>query len=251
MPVLSVLIVTYPFGLLLIGALAVVAGGSLPAGDVAIAAVAGATGAVAIGLFYRAMAIGPVSIVAPIASTGVVVPVAVGLLRGEAPSALQAAGVVLAMIGIALALREGETPHAVAVPRRGIALAALSGVGFGVFFVGIDVAASEDALWSATAARAGGVVVILAAAIVLPARIVFARPTVPTLLAIGALDVTANSLFAVASTEGLLSLVSVAGSLYPVVTVLLARIVLDERLARVQRLGVGLALGGVALIAGG
>jgi drug/metabolite transporter (DMT)-like permease len=251
MPVLSVLIVTYPFGLLLIAALAIVAGGSLPAGDAALAAAAGATGAVAIGLFYLAMALGPVSIVAPVASTGVTVPVAVGLLRGEAPSALQAAGVVVAMIGIALALREIETAHTLTVPRRSVVLAALSGVGFGVFFVGIDVAASEDALWAATAARGGGVVVILAAAAAMPARVVFARPAVATLLVIGALDVTANSLFALASTAGLLSLVSVAGSLYPVVTVLLARIVLDERLARLQQAGVALALGGVVLIAAG
>ena len=146
---------------------------------------------------------------------------------------------------------EVEAAHAVTVPRRSVGLAALSGIGFGVFFVGIDIAATEDALWSATAARAGGVVVILAAAIAMPARVVFSRPAVATLLVIGALDVTANSLFAVASTEGLLSLVSVAGSLYPVVTVLLARIVLDERLGRLQQAGVALALGGVVLIAGG
>jgi drug/metabolite transporter (DMT)-like permease len=230
---------------------ALVAGGTLPAADVVVAATAGAAGAVAIGLFYLAMAIGPVSIVAPIASTGAAVPVAVGLLRGEAPGTLQVAGVVVAMVGIALALREVETAHAIAAPRRGVLLAALAGIGFGLFFVGIDVAAGEDALWSATAARAGGVVVILAAAVAMPSRVVFSRPAAATLLTIGALDVTANSLFALASTQGLLSLVSVAGSLYPVVTVLLARIVLDERLARMQRVGVVLALGGVVLIAAG
>jgi drug/metabolite transporter (DMT)-like permease len=231
--------------------LALAAGGSLPAGDAAIAATAGGAGAIAIGLFYFAMSIGPVSIVAPVASTGVVVPVAVGLLRGEAPGALQVVGVVVAIAGIGLALREVEAPHAIPVPRRSVALAALSGLGFGVFFVGIDAAASEDALWASTAARAGGVAVIAAVAVMRPARLAFSAPAIPALVAIGALDVTANILFAVASTKGLLALVSVAGSLYPVTTVLLARVVLGERLARVQQLGVALALAGVALIAAG
>ena len=243
--------VTYPVGLVLIVPLALAAGGSLPAGDAAIAAAAGAAGAVAIALFYFAMAIGPVSIVAPVASTGVAVPVAAGLLRGEAPSGLQLAGIVVAVAGIALALREVEARHTVAVPARSVLLAALAGLGFGVFFVGIDAAASQDALWASTAARAGGCVVIAAAALAAPARLEFSAPAVPVLVAIGALDVTANSLFALASTEGLLSLVSVAGSLYPVTTVLLARAVLGERLARVQQTGVALALGGVVMIAAG
>jgi len=93
--------------------------------------------------------------------------------------------------------------------------------------------------------------VIAGAAIALPSRLEFSAPAVPALVVIGALDVTANSLFAIASTKGLLSLVSVAGSLYPVTTVLLARAVLGERLARVQQVGVALALGGVAMIAAG
>jgi len=194
---------------------------------------------------------GPVSIVAPVASTGVVVPVVAGLLGGDAPGGLQVAGIVVAIAGIALAVREVEAPHTVAVPRRSVLLAALSGLGFGIFFVGIDSAASADALWASSAARAGGCIVIAGAAIALPSRLEFSAPAVPVLVVIGALDVTANSLFAIASTKGLLSLVSVAGSLYPVTTVLLARAVLGERLARVQQVGVALALGGVAMIAAG
>jgi drug/metabolite transporter (DMT)-like permease len=251
LPVLSVVVITYPFGLLLIAPVALAAGGSISGSDAGVAALAGAAGAIAIGLFYLAMAIGPVSLVAPVASMGVVVPVAVGLLRGEAPSGVQAAGLVLAIVGIALAVREAEAPHTVAVPKRSLLLAAVSGLGFGVFFVGIDAAASDDALWAATLARAGGVVAIAAAALAAPARVVFSRPALPALLAIGALDVSANSLFALATSEGLLSLVSVAGSLYPVTTVLLARLVLGERLARLQRAGVVVALAGVAAIAAG
>lgn len=248
---LSVIVVTYPVGLVLVAPLALAAGGSLGTAEAAAATAAGAVGALAIGLFYLAMATGPVSIVAPVASMGAVIPVAVGLAQGEAPSSLQAAGLVLALLGIALAVREAESPHTVAVPPRGVLLAAFAGVGFGLFFVGIDAAASEDALWASTAARAGGVVVIVAAALARPAAIALSSAALPALVVIGALDVTANSLFALAAGSGLLSLVAVAGSLYPVVTVLLARLVLGERLAPVQQAGVVLALGGVALIASG
>jgi drug/metabolite transporter (DMT)-like permease len=246
-----VIAVTYPVGLVLVVPLALAAGGSLPTGEAAAAAAGGAAGAVAIGLFYWAMAIGPVSVVAPIASMGAVVPVAFGLAQGESPSGLQAAGLAVALVGIALAVREAESPHTVSVPARSVLLAALSGLGFGLFFIGIDAAASEDALWAASVARTGGVVVIVLAALAAPARLTFSAPALPALAAIGALDVSANILFALASSTGLLSLVAVAGSLYPVATVLLARFVLGERLARLQKAGVALALAGVALIAAG
>ena len=248
---LSVVLVTYPAGLVLVGALALLFGGDLPAGQAGIAAAAGAAGAVAIGLFYRAMAVGPVSVVAPVAAMGVAVPVAVGLLRGEVPSALQAVGLAVGLAGIAAAVRESSAEGTVEVPTGSVVLAAIAGLGFGVFFVGIDAAASHDALWATTATRAGGCAVIVAAALAFPRGVALSRPVLPALIVIGVLDATANGLFAVATTEGLLSLVSVAGSLYPVVTVLLARAVLGERLSRLQQSGVGLAIAGVVLIAAG
>jgi drug/metabolite transporter (DMT)-like permease len=171
--------------------------------------------------------------------------------RGENPGALQAAGILVALAGIVLAVREAEHPHGVSVSPRALALAALSGLGFGAFFVGIDSAASEDPAWAIVAARAGGVTLVLVAAAARPASVRFSRAALPALLVIGVFDIAANGLFALASTEGLLPLVSVAGSLYPVTTIILARVVLGERLARLQRLGVALALIGVALIAAG
>jgi drug/metabolite transporter (DMT)-like permease len=197
------------------------------------------------------MSIGPMSIVAPVASIGTVVPVIVGVARGEDPGALQAAGILVALAGIALAVRETQHPHGVTVSSRAVALAALSGIGFGAFFVGIDSAASQDPAWAIVAARAGGVALILAAAAAQPASVTFSTSALPILFVIGAFDIAANSLFALASTEGLLPLVSVAGSLYPITTIVLARVVLGERLAGVQRLGVAFALLGVALIAAG
>jgi drug/metabolite transporter (DMT)-like permease len=197
------------------------------------------------------MSIGPMSIVAPVASIGTVVPVIVGVARGEDPGARQAAGILVALAGIALAVRETQHPHGVTVSSRAVALAALSGIGFGAFFVGIDSAASQDPAWAIVAARAGGVALILAAAAAQPASVTLSTSALPILFVIGAFDIAANSLFALASTEGLLPLVSVAGSLYPITTIVLARVVLGERLAGVQRLGVAFALLGVALIAAG
>jgi drug/metabolite transporter (DMT)-like permease len=238
-------------GLLIALAIGLIAGGSISGGGLAAAAAGGAAGALALGLFYLAMAIGPMSIVAPVASLGAVVPVIVGVARGENPAALQAAGMLVALAGIALAVREAEHPHGVTVSPRALTLAALSGIGFGSFFVGIDSAASQDPAWAIVAARAGGVALVLAAAAGRPASVRFSSSALPALLVIGAFDIAANGLFALASTEGLLPLVSVAGSLYPVTTIILARAVLGERLAGLQRLGVAFALGGVALIAAG
>jgi len=250
-PVLWVVAVSYPTGLVLIAIVALVAGGSLSAGEVAIAMGGGVCGAAAISLFYSAMAIGPVSIISPLVSMGVVVPVAVGLVRGESPSGVQIAGLVAALCGIVLAVREAEVPHAVSVSPRALALAALAGVGFGLFFVAIDSAASEDPLWAATWTRLGGSLAIAVALLARPPAVRFPAASLPTLLSIGGLDATANTLIAVASGIGLLSLVAVGGSLFPIVTVILARVILAERLARIQQLGVALALAGVILIAAG
>ncbi len=250
-PVLWVVGVSYPFGFVLIATVAVISGGSLPPGEAAIAALAGTCGAAAIALFYQAMAIGPVSIVSPLVAMGVVVPVAFGLIRGESPSGTQIAGLFLALAGIALAVREVEAPHSVKVSNRGLFFGALAGLGFGLFFIGVDNSASDNALWTATWVRAGGSVAVGLALLVWRPSTALTLAALPVLLVIGTLDAAANTLIAVASSKGLLSLVAVGGSLFPIVTVLLARIVLSERMARVQQAGVVLALVGVVLIAAG
>jgi drug/metabolite transporter (DMT)-like permease len=247
-----VLLVSQPIGLVLAIGTAVIAGGApLPGGDAVLAAAGGATGALGLGAFYLAMSQGAVSIVAPIASMGVAVPVAGGLLKGDDPGPLQVAGLVLALVGIALAAREAEHPGAVSVPARSVVLAAFAGLGFGTFFLTIDSAAAHNAAWATVAARGGGVLLIVVAAAASRHAVVFTRASLPALAAIGALDILANDLFAFATRHGLLSLVSVSASLYPVATVLLARFVLGERLARIQQIGVAIAMAGVALIAAG
>ena len=248
---LTVLLVSQPVGLVLALAFAIAAGGdALSVRDAAIAAGAGATVVMALGAFYRAMALGSVTVVATIGALGVLVPVTAGLVQGDRPGAIQAVGAVAGIAGVVLVSREPD-PEWRAAGRLALGLAALAALGFGTFFLGLDAASGARPAWTIVAARTGGVATLLVAA-------AFARPSMrietsllPSLVAIGFFDVLANSLFAVATNHGLLSLVAVAGSLYSAVTVLLARFVLNERLAGPQRAGLVTALAGVALIAAG
>ena len=247
----SVLLVSQPFGLLLAFAVAFVAGDEgLPAREAAIAAAAGMIVVIALGAFYRAMALGSVSVVATIGALGIMVPFIGGLAQGESPAAGAIAGAVVAITGVVLASREPD-PEWRAAGRGAVGLAAFAALGFGTFFLLVDAAAEHDPAWTIAAARTGGVTMLLLAALFIRPSMRIPRDMWPALLAIGTCDVLANTLFAVATTHGLLALVGVVGSLYSAVTVLLARFVLGERLARAQQAGVVLALGGVALIAAG
>ena len=248
---LTVLLVTQPVGLVLALAVALTVGGDPLSGDDAVIAVVGGAAAVlALGAFYRAMALGSVSVVATIGALGVLVPVAAGLAEGEQPATVQAIGAAVAIAGVVLVAREPD-PEWRAANRTTIGLAALAALGFGAFFLSLDVASGTQPAWTIVAARAGGVATLLAAALVVRPSMRIAHDMYSALVAIAFCDIAANSLFALATTRGLLVLVSVAGSLYSAVTVLLARFVLGERLAGPQQGGVVLALGGVALIAAG
>jgi drug/metabolite transporter (DMT)-like permease len=249
--VLTVLLVSQPVGLVLALVVALAAGGDpLSTRDAAIAVGAGATVVLALGAFYRAMALGSVSVVATIGALGVVVPIAAGLAAGEEPAAIQAIGVIAGLVGVVLVAREPD-PEWRAAGRAAIGLAALAALGFGTFFLALDETSGTEPSWTIVALRCGGVGALLIAAAIARPSMRIDRSLLPVLVAIGCLDVLANSLFAVATNHGLLSLVAVAGSLYSAVTVLLARFVLGERLMPVQRVGVLAALTGVALIAAG
>ncbi|MFL5907903.1 MAG: EamA family transporter [Solirubrobacterales bacterium] len=251
LPVLSVLAVSQPAGLLLIALLIPVFGADpIPADKLAIAFLAGAASLGGLGAFYAAMAMGTVSVVAPIASLGVIVPVAVGLAQGEVPGTLQLAGLVVAIAGVVVLSYE-ESPEHADVARRSIVLAFLAGLGFGIFFTALDAASPDRPGWAILAVRVGGVATVAAALLVSRPRLDGVWAAAPVLVAIGAFDVLANALFAVASTKGILPVVAVGGSMYPAFTIALAHGVLGERLATVQWGGVMLALTGVAMIAAG
>jgi drug/metabolite transporter (DMT)-like permease len=215
--------------------------------------VAGTAGILGLAGFYRALAIGTMSIVAPISATGSAVPVIVGLASGERPGAVQLVGIVAAGVGVVLASREAphEDEARARAGRASIALALVAALGFGAFFVGMDRAADADVLWALLAARIAGNLGLLAFVLLARPRLELPATALPALAAVGALDLAANGLYAWGTTEGLLSVVAVLASLYPVATVLLARGVLGERIRRVQEVGVVTALAGVVLIAAG
>ena len=248
---LTVLLVSQPVGLVLaLGVALIVGGDPLSTRDTLIAAGAGAAVVMALGAFYKAMALGSMTVVATIGALGVLVPVIAGLVQGDRPGAIQAVGAVAGIVGVVLVAREPD-PEWRTAGRLAVGLAALAALGFGTFFLGIDATSGPSPAWTIVAARTGGVLTLVVAAAFVRPSMRIEGDVLPSLVAIGLFDVTANSLFAVATNHGLLSLVAVAGSLYSAVTVLLARFVLGERLAAQQRAGVLVALGGVALIAAG
>lgn len=251
---LAVLAISQPAGLVLIALLIALTGAdSISAGKLAIAFLAGAASLGGLAAFYSAMAMGTVSVVAPIAALGVVVPVVFGLAQGESPAAIQLAGLVPAIAGVVVLTYEGRPEHAetATASRLSIGLAIVAGLGFGIFFIGLDAAAADRPGWAILAVRVGGVTTVLVALLLARPRFDGVSAAWPVLIVIGAFDVLANALFAIASTKGLLPVVAVGSSMYPAFTVALAHAVLGERLATLQWMGVVLALAGVVMIAAG
>jgi drug/metabolite transporter (DMT)-like permease len=253
-PLLTVLAVAQLLGLVAAATIVAASGAPLPATGPALASL-GAGVAVIGGLacFYRGLAAGTMSIVAPIAATGVVIPVAVGVASGNRLATIQVVGMLAAVLGVALAA--GAPNTSVAVPdrrahRQGVVLALVSACAFGCYFLLAHIGARGGVPWFLLLAHITSVGGVLAMMVV--AR---SRPRLPAagdlgvLAVAGALDFGATALYGLANRHGQLAIVAVAGSLYPVATVLLARSFLRERLGRPHALGVALALAGVAMIA--
>jgi uncharacterized membrane protein len=246
---LTVLAASTLAGLVGVAAFVAVRGDAPPPGEaIALAAAAGLAGALGLGALYRGMAVGAMAVVAPISSAAAVIPVVVGLVMGDRPSALQLVGMAVVLGGVALASREpGVGGRRLAA---GVPLALLAALGFGLYFLLIDPASDDGAAWAVLVARSASAVAAGTLALALRSGLP-RRADLPLLVTVGIFDVSANAMLAVALTKGLVGLVAVLSSLYPVVTVLLARAVLGERVAPAQRAGVALALGGVAVIAAG
>jgi drug/metabolite transporter (DMT)-like permease len=220
-------------------------------GDVLSAVGGGLSGVLGLGCFYRALAIGTMSIVAPISAAGVALPVVVGLAGGDRPTAVQGLGLVAIVTGVVLASRERhESAAAAEAGRTSIALAILSAVGFGGFFVLIRAPSESSVLWTLVLSRLGPIPLVAA-------LVLWLRPALPSprlmagLAAVGTIDLAATGLLSLANTKGELSVVSVLGGMYPVMTVLLAALVLHERVRGSQLAGVAVALAGVGMVASG
>jgi drug/metabolite transporter (DMT)-like permease len=187
-------------------------------------------------------------VVAPISSVAAAIPVAYGLSQGERPSPLQTFGVLLALAGLVLVSR---APGAAGRFAAGFGLALLAALGFGFYFVFLSAAADESVPWTVLVARLTSLAFALSvvAAMRIPLRP--ERALLAPILAVGLCDVGANVLFALASTRGLLSVVSVLTSLYPAVTAALAAVLLRERLGPAQLAGATAVLAGAALLSAG
>lgn len=252
---LGVALLSQAVGLVGVALVVVLAAPERPGiGKLALAAVGGAAGIVALAAFYRGLAMGTMSIVAPISATGAALPVAAGLASGDSPSVVQGLGMALAFGGVLLAAREQHDDAARAADaRRAVGLALVAATGFGIFLTLLKPAAEDGVAWALLAARTASVAVMIGIVLAVrpPLGPALAPLTLGALVLVGAGDLGANALYATATGKGLLSVVAVLGSLYPVTTVLLARGILRERVRRIQEAGVGLVLAGVALIAAG
>jgi drug/metabolite transporter (DMT)-like permease len=216
---------------------------------------AGLVGGLGLIIFYIGLAAGPMSVVAPVSGlVSTILPVAVALAGGERPGAGVYAGALLCLVAIVLASSASETSPAQRPARRGraIAFGIAAGVSFGLFFLLIRNAGQTGELWPVAAARIGELAGVLTAAAVLRRGLRLRRAggwLLLTAASAGVIDVVANICYVAATRTGMFGLAVVLASLYPGITVLLARVVLGERLRWVQRAGLGLAAIGILLVA--
>ena len=249
-----VLLLTQGIGLLLAVGIVALGGRQFPAAGPALASLGAGFGVIGgLACFYRALASGTMSVVAPIAATGVAIPVAVGVLDGEHLALVQMIGMLAAVLGVVFSSRHPDNDPTAAdrrLHRRSIVLALCSAVAFGGYFVLAHVGARGGVGWLLLLAHVTSVAGALGACVIIrPAMRATPLRDLGVVAAAGILDLAATGLYGIATRDGLLSIVAVAGSLYPVTTVVLARSVLRERVTGTQMLGICMALGGVALIA--
>ncbi|MFW0875072.1 EamA family transporter [Rhodococcoides corynebacterioides] len=257
---LRVVIVSYPVSVIVVAVAVPVVGGSPTPSSLVWGALSGVAGGVAVWWFYLALAGGPMAVVSPVTAVLVAgVPVLIGLAVGERPSVLAYVGIVAALVAVVLVSRESPDEAAGEVaggrvlrftPRIAL-LTVASGVAFAATFVCLDRAGEDDTgLWPLLASRLAATALVWAVALSTGA---FSAPRGSVLhlaAGIAVLDVVANAALLFAFQDGLLSLTSVIASLYPAATVLLAMVMLGERVGTVQKVGMVVALGAVALIAG-
>jgi drug/metabolite transporter (DMT)-like permease len=213
-------------------------------------AVGGAIGGVGAVLQYRALSLVDMSVVSPIVGGAALVPVLWGIATGERPGTLQVLGIACTLVGIALISRKesGAPREARSVDRRGVLLALLSAVAFGLFLVVLDYGGRSSPLYTVAVARTAAALTLLAVAVVTRPAMRLRRGALPTLLLIGVLIAAANLLFTTATTYGYLSIVGVLGWLNPAVTMVWAAVVLRERLTPLRLTAAALVFTGIVCI---
>nr|WP_218860783.1 EamA family transporter [Petropleomorpha daqingensis] len=237
-------------GLVLLLALLPWLGGPASVADLAWAAAAGAAGTLGLVLFYRALADGVMSVVAPVtALCAAAVPVLVGLALGDRLGVPAAVGIALALVAVVLVSADAGLASLGRVRPAGLGLPLAAGVGFGLFFALLAQVSSDAGLSPLIAERVTAVVLLLLVAVARRSPPRLPRAALPLVLLSGVLDIAANVLYLVATQlPGQLAVVGVLASLYPVSTVVLAQVVLRERLVPAQLAGLGAAVLAVVLI---
>lgn len=252
---LSVLAVSVPTGAIVVGAAALLTGGPPPSAGLVWAVPAGAAGGAGMIVFYAGLAAGPMSVVAPVSAlVATILPVGAALITGERLSPAAAAGAVLCLAAIGLVSMEGGARGRRPVRRamaRGIGYGAVSGTAFGMFFLFLRYAGESGLLWPVAVSRAAGSVIVLGTGAwfgISRAAGVTGRRVLLAATAAGTLDASANICYLLATRAGMFGVAVVLTSLYPGITVLLARVVLGERMKALQRLGLLVAAVGVVLV---
>jgi len=225
-------------------------GGPVEPADLWWGAASGLAGAAGLVVFFRTLARGVMSVVAPVtAVTAAAVPVLVGLLTGDSIGTWAAVGIGLALAAVVLVSAEGGLSALRTARPDTIAPALAAGAAFGFFFVLLDRTSQESGLTPLVTARLASVALVVLVALALRQSLRVARPALPLVALSGVGDMTANALFLLATQQpGLLAITGVLASLYPVSTVVLAQLVLRERLAGAQLAGLGTAVAAVVLI---
>lgn len=206
---------------------------------------AGTFGLVGLVTFYQALSTGAMGIVSPIASMSVALPVLIGLTRGERPTGIELGGMAIAVIGLLLACGPELSGEVKAKP---IVLASVAAITFGICVFFMAEGGKHNVLMTVTTMRFTQVAILLVVAVSVRSIGGLQKQDFGILLAIGITDAGANVLFATAASKGLLSITAVLGSLFPIVTVILAWLIHHERLQKIQYVGVALTLIGIACI---
>jgi drug/metabolite transporter (DMT)-like permease len=210
---------------------------------------AGVCGGLGLALLYHALSIGKMGVVSPITAVlAAALPVVIGLARGERLSTFQVTGILVALIAVVLISLSTEEDGRIEFSTVGVREAIASGIVLGGFYTFLALGGKHDGLYPLVAARIGSVGFLILLALAMRRSMVPRNRTLPLIALAGAIDMTANALYVFATYAGYLSIAAVLTSLYPASTVFLARIVLKERLQMLQKVGVGCALVGVALI---
>jgi drug/metabolite transporter (DMT)-like permease len=246
---LTVLLYSYPLGAVLMAAMLPFFPGELSGRVVLFGALGGIAGLLGVSVMYQLMVTAPMNVISPVTAVlAAMVPVVVGVVIGERPGLAAWFGILLGVLAVVLVSRTSEHhPHGKIAPRV-LALAALAGLGFGLYFVFLARAGNDSGLWPLVISRVTSAVLILPLAAAAGSFAVVRGRMLAWALAAGTCDALANMFFLLSARSGLLSLASVLTSLYPAVTVLLAVTVLREHSNRVQQLGLALAAGAVVLI---